>query len=313
MQTKRGKHTTLEELRLGSRALLAGLVMAVLCVIKIAVHPVYAQAEDFVVEQVETNIDPVLTPQSQDIPILVEQAQNTTAMWRLYNPNSGEHFYTANLGEAKIVCKAGWSWEGVGWMAPSSGDPVYRLYNPNAGDHHYTLSAGERDVLVSLGWRYEGVGWYSDKNKTIAVLRQYNPNARTGTHNFTVNGNEKNMLVRAGWKDEGIGWYAAGLPQVSLTPFWLEGPSGDKAYIQANATRATGLFSVDNKTYYGREDSGWVVRGAYITPQKTIVRADRTSGIVKTGSLSGNARLDSIIDNLILTRIGTGPDALRRA
>ncbi|MBQ9057591.1 MAG: hypothetical protein IJ125_00210, partial [Atopobiaceae bacterium] len=95
MQTKRGKHTTLEELRLGSRALLAGLVMAVLCVIKIAVHPVYAQAEDFVVEQVETNIDPVLTPQSQDIPILVEQAQNTTAMWRLYNPNSGEHFYTA--------------------------------------------------------------------------------------------------------------------------------------------------------------------------------------------------------------------------
>ncbi|MBQ9058940.1 MAG: hypothetical protein IJ125_07135, partial [Atopobiaceae bacterium] len=56
-----------------------------------------------------------------------------------------------------------------------------------------------------------------------------------------------------------------------------------------------------------------VVRGAYITPQKTIVRADRTSGIVKTGSLSGNARLDSIIDNLILTRIGTGPDALRRA
>ena len=82
-------------------------------------------------------------------------------MYRLYNPNSGEHFYTASNYEARSLVSAGWRYEGVGWMAPArSSTPVYRLYNPNAGDHHYTTSAYERDHLKSVGWRDEGIGWY---------------------------------------------------------------------------------------------------------------------------------------------------------
>ena len=64
----------------------------------------------------------------------------TNDMYRLYNPNSGEHFYTANTTERDNVKKAGWKYEGIGWYAPTSGDPVYRLYNPNAGDHHYSAT-----------------------------------------------------------------------------------------------------------------------------------------------------------------------------
>lgn len=64
----------------------------------------------------------------------------TNEMYRLYNPNSGEHFYTANTVERDKVKKAGWKYEGIGWNAPASGDPVYRLYNPNAGDHHYSAT-----------------------------------------------------------------------------------------------------------------------------------------------------------------------------
>ena len=131
-------------------------------------------------------------------------------MYRLYNPNSGEHFYTASSGERDNLIAVGWNYEGVGWTAPtSSNTPVYRLYNPNAGDHHYTTSDYERDSLVKAGWRYEGIGWYSaDAEGGVPLYRQYNPNARTGTHNYTTSAYERDSLIKAGWRDEGIGWYA---------------------------------------------------------------------------------------------------------
>ena len=129
-------------------------------------------------------------------------------MFRLYNPNSGEHFYTASFAEDVALVRAGWRYEGIAWTAPkTSNTPVYRLYNKNAGDHHYTTSKGERDMLVKVGWRYEGIGWYSDDAKGVALYRQYNPNARAGSHNYTTSKAERNMLIGVGWKDEGIAWY----------------------------------------------------------------------------------------------------------
>jgi hypothetical protein len=129
-------------------------------------------------------------------------------MYRLYNPNSGEHFYTSDPEERKNVVAAGWDYEGIGWIAPSAGDPVYRLYNANGGEHHYTMSASEKDSLIALGWFYEGISWYSDTEKTVPVNRQYNPNQFSNNHNYTVSAKEKNHLIAEGWKDEGIGWYA---------------------------------------------------------------------------------------------------------
>ena len=76
-------------------------------------------------------------------------------MWRLYNPYSGEHLYTEDPNEAIKLVGIGWRWEGIAWVAPTTGDAVYRLYNPFNSDHHYTTSAGERDELVKLGWRDE--------------------------------------------------------------------------------------------------------------------------------------------------------------
>ncbi len=132
----------------------------------------------------------------------------TADMYRLYNPNSGEHFYTANIAEKDNLVGLGWIYEGIGWKAPKeSNTPVYRLYNPNAGDHHYTMDAGEKDHLVSVGWNYEGIGWYSDDAKTVPLYRQYNPNAIAGSHNYTTNKAENDYLASVGWDAEGIGWY----------------------------------------------------------------------------------------------------------
>ncbi len=141
---------------------------------------------------------------------IVSESVGTTNMFRFYNPNSGEHFYTSSTNEGLYLRNHGWKYEGVGWVAPvSSGSPVYRLYNKNAGDHHYTTATKERDYLVSVGWTYEGIGWYSDDNQTVPIYRQYNPNAKAGAHNYTSAQNEANYLIKNGWRNENIGWYAA--------------------------------------------------------------------------------------------------------
>lgn len=133
------------------------------------------------------------------------QAASSGVVSRMYNPNSGEHVYTANYAEKEMLDKAGWDEEGAGWIAPKTGKPVYRLYNPNAGDHHYTMNVGEKNALVKLGWRDEGVAWYSGGD--IPIYRAYNPNAKTGSHFYTRSRREINILQDNGWRAEGIAWY----------------------------------------------------------------------------------------------------------
>ena len=133
-------------------------------------------------------------------------------MLRLYNPNTGEHFYTSSEREKNSLVRNGWSYEGKAWEAPAwSNTPVYRLYNENSGDHHYTPSKKERDNLIIRGWKDEGIGWYSDDGKRVPLFRLYNPNAITGQHHYTTSSRERDKLVKQGWKDEGTGWY--GLPE----------------------------------------------------------------------------------------------------
>lgn len=163
----------------------------------------------------------------KDMPVALIKAD---LMNRLYNPNSGEHFYTRDNHEKDVLVSLGWKYEGIGWVAPEENEgttsPVYRLYNPNAGDHHYTLNAEERDALVKAGWKAEGIGWYSPDGDTtftaaqtglsnsmtvarLALFREYNPNAKAaGAHNYTLNEAENDYLVSIGWLPEGTAWYA---------------------------------------------------------------------------------------------------------
>ena len=136
---------------------------------------------------------------------------STVEMYRLYNRNSGEHFYTSDAGERNMLISVGWTYEGVGWVAPStSNTPVYRLYNPYGGEHHYTTSISERNNLIAAGWNDEGIGWYSDDDCTIPLYRQYNPNAFANNHNYTTSRSENNYLISIGWRGEGVAWYGVG-------------------------------------------------------------------------------------------------------
>ena len=133
-----------------------------------------------------------------------EPAVTKQPVYRLYNPNSSEHFYTLHAGEKDNLIKLGWNDEGISWQAPDKGDAVYRLYNPNAGDHHYTMSVVERDTLKNLGWKDEGRSFYSGGDKDI--YRLYNKNAVAGAHHYTRYVSERDSLKKIGWTDEGVGF-----------------------------------------------------------------------------------------------------------
>ena len=145
-----------------------------------------------------------------------ESGGESVDLYRLYNPYTGEHFYTPDTNERDSLVKVGWKYEGVGWSAVTDeGDPVYRLYNPYApgGDHHYTIDKNEYDELQKLGWKGEGSSWESVTAHDMMgyrVYRLYNPNAATGAHHYTTDADEAKALAAAGWKDEGTGWFASG-------------------------------------------------------------------------------------------------------
>ena len=135
--------------------------------------------------------------------------ERSVPMYRMYNPGSGEHFFTGNAEERDMLVKAGWTNEGVGFRAPVRSDvPVYRLYNPNAGDHHYTSGREERAMLVKAGWKDEGIAFYAEDEKTgMPLYRLYNPNAASGAHHYTTSTDERDMLANTGWIKEGTGFY----------------------------------------------------------------------------------------------------------
>ena len=134
--------------------------------------------------------------------------QVENAVYRVYNSSNGEHLYTTNYEEFKVITKNGWDDEGIAFMSElkEKGQAVYRVYNPNNGLHHYTTDVNEKNALVSLGWNDEGVAFYTSKNpKDTPVYRVYNEN--DSNHHYTMNANEALALISMGWKNEGIAFF----------------------------------------------------------------------------------------------------------
>lgn len=131
-------------------------------------------------------------------------------MFRMYDPNSGEHFYTGSTVERDNLVAEGWNYEGVGFTFPqNSGLPVYRLYEPVYGEHLYTMDEAEKDKLIAEGWNYEGIAFNSASEYEVVQYRLHNPNENRGAYHFTGSEEERQNLIQAGWEDQGIGWYSA--------------------------------------------------------------------------------------------------------
>ena len=130
-------------------------------------------------------------------------------MFRMYNPNTGEHFYTGSTVERDDLIAAGWQYEGVGFTFPANtGDPVHRLFQPSTGEHLYTMDEAEKNRLMADGWNYEGIAFNSAYDTEAVQHRLHNPNATVGAYHFTFSEVEKQNLIDAGWEYQGIGWYS---------------------------------------------------------------------------------------------------------
>lgn len=137
-----------------------------------------------------------------------ERPANSVPMYRVYDPNSGEHVYTGSVEERDFLVSAGWNYEGVAFNFPLIGTPVYRLYNPVSGDHLYTMDEDEKARLIAEGWNNEGVAFNSAPDDCIPQYRMWNPNAVRGAWHFTGSVEERNWLLSLGWQAQGIGWYS---------------------------------------------------------------------------------------------------------
>ena len=132
-------------------------------------------------------------------------------LYRLYNPYTHEHFFTAETVENDNLVRLGWKSEGgVGYIykqAEKGG--VYRLYNPSTGEHHYTTKEDEVAQCIKAGWKNEGVKWFSaqDKDKTLNKLySMYNPYEKKFYHHYTADAKEIEQMVKDGWRKEEVKW-----------------------------------------------------------------------------------------------------------
>ena len=202
----------------------------------------------------------------------------TVALYRFYNPYTGEHFYTASTEERDTLVPLGWKYEGIGWIAaePDSSEnikPVYRLYNRYVpgGDHHYTTDENEYNELGKQGWIKEGYSWCAIDNLDdwfdvqTPVYRLYNPNASSGAHHYTTDAAERDALVEAGWKDEGTGWNASGCRRPLLDgsqPTIVE-IAREIAGVPENDSSITYLMT-ERENHRLDEDGNWVLDKQYI-------------------------------------------------
>ena len=109
---------------------------------------------------------------------------SSTAIWRCYNPNSGEHLYV-DEGYADYLAGIGWNKEKLAFYSDDDeGVPVYRLWNgqDGVGSHYFTTDAGEVEWLEGLGWTLEDVAFFGVKEEGEKEMVA----TQTGANEITV-------------------------------------------------------------------------------------------------------------------------------
>ncbi|WP_201736563.1 C39 family peptidase [Bifidobacterium xylocopae] len=191
---------------------------------------------------------------------LLRSEEPAADLFRMYNHNTGEQFYTENSCERDFLRGKGWNYEGVGWRVPLEGAPVYRMYNPNSGEHFYSLNSYERDMVVSKGWRYEGVGWKAAGSNGYPVYRLYNPHdRRPGAHHFTLNSYERDQLQSVGWRYEGVSWFGVGSAEESYDDIRQLNVPNYNQYAAGAPSGCEGASLLQALQYKGRL-GGWSLR-----------------------------------------------------
>ena len=140
-------------------------------------------------------------------------------IYRLFNPSSGQHLFSANLFEIDSLTgqpHSPYLNEGIAYEVSSGANQdLFRFYNHLTGRHFYTSNISERDLLLdsNLPFIYEGSAYKVHSanlitNDLVPVYRFYDSN--THVHLYTASSVERDIWESGshGWINEGIAWYA---------------------------------------------------------------------------------------------------------
>lgn len=166
----------------------------------------------------------------------LELPPQTTRLFRYWNGQAGDHFYTTSWSELGTG-RHGWVYEGVQcyiFPNPATGStPLFRYWNGNASDHFYTTNWNELGA-GRYGWVLEGIQGYvhaTQQPGTVPLYRYWNP--RIADHFYTTSWGELGGGAH-GWGYESIQCYVYSLPpaQANDEPglsFGLGAAPGDRA------------------------------------------------------------------------------------
>lgn len=110
-------------------------------------------------------------------------AASPIQLFRLYNPNSGEHFYTKTTSERDHLRKVGWRYEGIAWHAVGNGSQSHEDYRLLGVKNYnqYALGAPSgcegASLLQALQYKGKLSGWsLRSFLNTIPKSNNGNPN-----------------------------------------------------------------------------------------------------------------------------------------
>ncbi len=134
--------------------------------------------------------------------------------FRLYDPMTGNHVFTASFPEANTFVAQGWEFESIPF-AVNPQDPsaqnVYRLYHPTQNGYLLTMSELERNQAIALGYVDQGIAFTAlDQPSSLGsepVYRFFSP-ASTG-HLYTTSALDQEQLPALGYQFEGVAFYAS--------------------------------------------------------------------------------------------------------
>jgi hypothetical protein len=98
-----------------------------------------------------------------------ENLEDAAAIYRFFNPVTGEHLYTGNETERDSIINnlANFEFEDVAFYAFETNVentiPVYRFYEPTIGVHFYTADEAERTFVTEnlSNYNFEGIAYYA--------------------------------------------------------------------------------------------------------------------------------------------------------
>lgn len=138
-----------------------------------------------------------------------------TALYQLWNPGLGDHFYTTSLFERDAAAtRLGYDSEGIACYVFKSqvegATPLYRLWHTVTSDHFYTTKVEERDKAIAVfGYRDQGTACYvfnTEVEGTTPLYRLWNP--ANSDHYYTIDAAARDQAIAGkGYTDEGIACY----------------------------------------------------------------------------------------------------------